>query len=287
MCLLSYPPSCPFRLTAHTRLYTVDDVPANQLAIFETAFQACEMTVRISILFARLSVLFLYLRAFFPTGIDRTVSHRVIHLVIWLNVLYSVALILVVTTQCVPAGLPFGSTCINEWLLLVLSSVINIISDFAILIIPLVLVWSLQMSTRKRYAIWALFAFGALAPLASIARLAYQIPTANDPDKTVIYMVVALLAAAEQVVGIVVGCAPVVSSSAIRLVKGQPPASKTSDRQSEIKGFGTLSRKRRFSAAPDPFRITEFSRFGSQEHLELSSITVPDAVADGTRQIET
>lgn len=241
------------------------------------------MAARIGILLARLSVLFLYLRAFFPVGIDRTISHRATHVVIWLNILYSVALILVVTTQCVPAGLPFGSICIDEWLLLVLSSIINIISDIAILINPLVLVWSLQMSTRKCYAMWALFAFGALAPLASVARLAYQIPTANDPNKTVIYMIVALLAAAEQVVGIIVGCAPVVSSSVVRIIKGQSAASTPPDRGNETKGFGTLSRKKRVDAVPDPFRITEFTRFGSQEHLKLGSLTVTDRGVNGKR----
>lgn len=62
-----------------------------------------------------------------------------------------------------------------------------------------------------------------LAPLSSVARLAYQIPMADGTDKTVIYMIVVLLALAEQVIAIIAGCAPVVSGWFIRRVmhKGQ------------------------------------------------------------------
>lgn len=229
------------------------------------------MAARIGILFASLSVLFLYLRAFFPVGVDKDLVWWIIHAVIWLNVKYSIALILVVTLQCVPSGLPFGNTCINKWLLLLLSSIINIMSDIAILVIPLVLVWKLIMSKEKGNAMGGLFAFGALAPLASVARLAYQIPTANNPDKTLIYTIVAFLAVAEQVVCIVVGCAPVVSSWVIRAATGSKALTQE-DRYTDIQGFGTLSRRRRFAEAPDPFRITNVSHLGSQECLGLSTI---------------
>lgn len=57
-----------------------------------------------------------------------------------------------------------------------------------------------------------------LAPLSSIARLAYQVPMADGKDTTVIYMIVVALALAEQVIGIVAGCAPIVSTWFVRLV---------------------------------------------------------------------
>lgn len=57
-----------------------------------------------------------------------------------------------------------------------------------------------------------------LAPLSSIARLAYQVPMADGKDTTVIYMIVVLLALAEQVIAIIAGCAPIVSTWFVRLV---------------------------------------------------------------------
>lgn len=61
--------------------------------------------------------------------------------------------------------------------------------------------------------------FSTLAPLSSIARLAYQIPMANGVDRTVIYMIVVLLALAEQVIAIVAGNAPVSTAWFVRLVR--------------------------------------------------------------------
>ena len=175
---------------------------------------------RVAILFAKLSILLLYLRIFFPTGASRTTLWWLIHLTMWLNILYTVALTLATTLQCVPYGLPWGNTCINQYLVLILSSAINIVSDIIVLIIPMGSIWSLQMSRKTKWAVWALFAFGSLAPLASIARLAYQIPKANSDNKTVVYPTVAILATAEQVVAMIGGSIPIVSATAIRLFRG-------------------------------------------------------------------
>lgn len=228
------------------------------------------MVARVAILFARLAVLLLYLRSFYPRGVNRSAPWWAIQAILWLNVLYSIALILVVCLQCTPYGLPFGETCIDEYLLLVLSSTINIISDLAILLIPLALILKLQMSTRKRWAMWTLFAFGSLAPLASAARLVYQVATADSTDKTVVYIIVAILAVAEQVVAIIVGCAPVVASLAIKVARGRSKASShpSSSRLGRLPG--PLSLKRRFERAPDPFRVTDFTRLeagGSREQF--------------------
>ncbi|KAI1825885.1 hypothetical protein F4861DRAFT_155927 [Xylaria intraflava] len=177
------------------------------------------MVARISIFFARLSILLFYIRVFFPIGSPRTVFWWVIQAVIWLNFLYSISLILVLSLQCVPYHLSFGNNCVNEWLVLINASVINIISDIAVLIIPIASIVKLRTTKKKKWAIWALFAFGALAPLASIARLAYQIPVGNGLNKTVIYPIVLILASAEQTVAMIVGSAPIASGIVIRLLR--------------------------------------------------------------------
>lgn len=59
--------------------------------------------------------------------------------------------------------------------------------------------------------------YRTLAPLSSVARLAYQIPMANGTDTTVIYMIVVLLALAEQVIAMIAGNVPVVSVWFVKL----------------------------------------------------------------------
>ncbi|KAI0392137.1 hypothetical protein F5Y17DRAFT_460194 [Xylariaceae sp. FL0594] len=196
------------------------DVPKDELDQYLKLFVDVQMIARLTIFFARLSILLMYIRLFFPLGTFKTPSWWVIQAVIWLNLLYTVSLILVLNLQCVPYHLPWGSSsCVNQWLVLVLASVINIISDIAVLVVPIASIVKLRTTRRKKWAIWALFAFGALAPLASVARLGYQVPVARGQNKTVIYPIVLILATAEQAIAMIVGSAPVVSGALIRIAR--------------------------------------------------------------------
>lgn len=110
--------------------------------------------------FAKLSILLLYIRLFFPKGVTRNSLWWVIQVVIWLNLLYTVSLILAIALQCVPYHKPYGSSCVNQSMVLISASTINIISDLLVLLIPMVSLWRLQMSRKRKWAVWALFAFG-------------------------------------------------------------------------------------------------------------------------------
>ncbi|KAK8109338.1 hypothetical protein PG984_015139 [Apiospora sp. TS-2023a] len=182
----------------------IGDVPDSEFRAYIKVFNINQIVARISILFVKLSILLLYIRIFFPTGIDRRGTFWwLIQAVIWMNVLYTVSLVLALALQCVPYGLPWGNSCTNQWLVIIFASIINIISDFAVLVAPVGSIWKLQMSRSKKWAVVSLFAFGTLAPFVSVARLAYQIVTVDSKDKTVVYLVGGILATAEQVVGII------------------------------------------------------------------------------------
>ncbi|KAK6953010.1 hypothetical protein Daesc_005307 [Daldinia eschscholtzii] len=235
------------------------DVPEDELKKFLELFLDVQMVARVSIFFARLSILLLYIRIFFPIGATRSTFWWVIQLVIWLNLLYTIALILVTTLQCVPYHLPWGNSCVNQWLVLVMASTINIITDIAVLVIPIASISKLHTARKRKWAIWALFAFGALAPVVSIARLAYQIPEGNGENKTVIYPIVLILATAEQAVAMIVGSAPVASTSVIRLLWHRKPLSHNRAISQRIwPGRERTSRSARKSprGVPDPFHIT-------------------------------
>lgn len=248
-----------------------DDVPPNARKVFSNLFLDTQMVARTAIFFARLSILLLYIRIFFPLGTERTTTWWVIWLTILVNLLYTISLILVTTLQCVPKGLPFGSTCVNQFLVFILASVINIITDLAVLLIPVARIWKLQMSRQRKYAICALFAFGALAPIASIARLGYQIPMGTNPNKTAIYPVIAVLATAEQGVAMVIGSAPVCSSLVLKVVRGSRGSSPNANASMAQRVWP--SRERKEASSPkrrkpaDPFRITTITGNTSQEGL--------------------
>ncbi|KAI1469521.1 uncharacterized protein F4812DRAFT_458057 [Daldinia caldariorum] len=272
------------------------DVPNDELKRFLELFLDVQMVARVSIFFARLSILLLYIRIFFPIGAGRSAFWWVIQIVIWLNLLYTIALILVTTLQCVPYHLSWGHSCVNQWLVLVMASTINIITDIAVLIIPIASISKLHTARKRKWAIWALFAFGALAPLVSIARLAYQIPEGNGENRTVIYPIVLIMATAEQAVAMIVGSAPVASTSVVRLLwRRKPiPAHNRGISQRIWPGRERTDQLERKSprGVPDPFHITVATwenstdvlysgnttrqRDGNSESIEMEPRTPPD-----------
>ena len=65
--------------------------------------------------------------------------------------------------------------CFGRKQLGVVTSVINIFSDFSILILPLPLIWRLQMSWAKKARVTAVFGVGLSTCIASVIRLFYTL----------------------------------------------------------------------------------------------------------------
>lgn len=120
--------------------------------------------------------------------------------------------------------------CIGSHQLGVASGTLNVVSDFLILTLPLPIIWRLQMSTRKKVGVIAIFALGGLACIASVFRLVYSIQLLSVPSGTLAYLIniditgvwrydnsLALVCCdllteisfAEIAIGIIVGCLPI------------------------------------------------------------------------------
>ncbi|EMR62433.1 putative integral membrane protein [Eutypa lata UCREL1] len=178
---------------------------------FEKLFMSTQISSRLGILFAKLSILLLYLRAFFPARVSKSAFWWVIQVTIWVNVMYTVVHVLVIALQCVPSKQPWGTHRIHESGLLIAAAVVNIISDVAVVVIPIGAIWKIQISREKKWALWSLFGFGMLAPIASLARLVYQAMRFDDENQTAVYVITSFLATAEQVIAVVGGCIPVLA----------------------------------------------------------------------------
>lgn len=136
------------------------DTPLAEYKRYVEIFQDLQMVARTSMFFAKLSILLLYVRLFFPKGVSRSALWWIIQVVVWLNFLYTLGLILAIALQCVPQNRPYGSSCVDQYMVLISASIINIISDILVLVIPMASLWRLNMSRRRKLAVWALFAFG-------------------------------------------------------------------------------------------------------------------------------
>lgn len=110
--------------------------------------------------FTKLSILLLFIRIFVPPQTRKTKIFYASWFVIWFNLLYCIALVLVVLLQCVNKQEIAGKTCIDTYALLVTASCINVISDLMMLMIPLAAVWNLHMPMRKKIGLSFVFAVG-------------------------------------------------------------------------------------------------------------------------------
>lgn len=123
-----------------------------------------------TIFFAKLSILLLYLRIFVTGKGSKT--YYAIHFIIWSNFLFYLSNLPTEIWTCIPRERIWDPTvdgkCLNNDAIIVSGGAINVVSDFGILLIPIVSIGHLQMPRAKKIGVLAVFATGFLQVLASL-----------------------------------------------------------------------------------------------------------------------
>lgn len=116
------------------------------------------------IFITKLSILLLYIRVFAPSF--KKMTFIFIQLLIWFNFFFYLADTIVKIFECTPRHKIWEKdaegSCININIPILITSAINVASDFLILLLPIVCVWRLQMKGSKKFGISAIFAAGSL-----------------------------------------------------------------------------------------------------------------------------
>lgn len=89
------------------------------------------------------------------------------NILIGINIALTVSIFIADLFQCYPLAFLWdktipGGKCINQQAFFVGSAVLNIISDCAVLVLPIPMVWQMQTNTRKKVALIFLFSLGIL-----------------------------------------------------------------------------------------------------------------------------
>lgn len=112
--------------------------------------------------FTKFSILLLFLRIFVPPPTQKNKIYYTVWSVIWLNLLFCIALVLALLLQCVgKKGVPMSS-CINMHWILTVAALINSLSDIVMLLIPVAGVWRLQMPIKRKFELLVVFGTGML-----------------------------------------------------------------------------------------------------------------------------
>ncbi|KAF6805543.1 integral membrane protein [Colletotrichum sojae] len=141
------------------------------------------MTYSLTVILAKLSLLFLYLRL----SPDRTFRIMVVSL-IGIVIAYSVSYQLLSLFGCRPVYASWDAealktaTCVDKETVYMVLSIANIIMDVIILVLPMRIVIPLQMARRQKASVILLFATGAFVCAAAIKRIIILPPLLTTPD---------------------------------------------------------------------------------------------------------
>lgn len=126
-----------------------------QILFAGSLMQPCVLTS------AKLSILIL-LRRIFITQTFQRVANVLIAIVLgwWLAITFAVTFICTPVKSHWDPNVP--GNCGNVYLLDIIDPIPWILTDFAILFAPLPMIWRLQMATRQKVAVGALFLIGVL-----------------------------------------------------------------------------------------------------------------------------
>jgi len=171
------------------------------------------------VLAVKLSILLMLARFFAP--FRKMVSF--IYAFSWFLVAYTIAATIAKICICKPIStfwLGIDVThgkCLKQLEIFLTDTIVSVISDLMILMLPVALVRMLSMSFKKKLRVIMVLAAGGLACIASIVRLVWVIAYINSPDKTWSIKRIELLTNAEVAVGIICACLPAITVLASRV----------------------------------------------------------------------
>ena len=119
---------------------------------------------------------------------------------------------------------------------------LNLALDFSLLAIPIIVLWKVQMSWRKKGRLFALLSTGAIACIASVMTLVSQYKLAHDPLWN--YTVLLAWIMAELTISMIAACAPTLSflipkSMRSRHYPTAPSGRNTNSKRASVYGIGS------------------------------------------------
>lgn len=122
------------------------------------------MMYSLALFFTKLSLMLLILRVF--CSIRRHAGFWLTWILIILNSIFYLSFFLIPIFECQPRQKIWDTSvpgkCLDVNVLYLASAVFNMVSDIAMLSVPIYMIWNLQMSVQRKMGISAIFCTGGL-----------------------------------------------------------------------------------------------------------------------------
>lgn len=114
----------------------------------------------------KFSILIQYLRVFVPSRVGNMPMYIGIHIVLWSNFIFYSIETFIEIFSCTPRARAWNKFhtghCLDVNAAIIATAAFNVISDFAILLLPMYSIWQLQLPKKRKVGICALFGTGLL-----------------------------------------------------------------------------------------------------------------------------
>ncbi|KAJ5923217.1 hypothetical protein N7454_008462 [Penicillium verhagenii] len=161
-----------------------DIIPHKTYVTQMLCFWASVPIYQTSLISTKMSILLQYRRVFSTTPRMRLACN----LLIGFLVIYGAWTIISAWVNCIPIAKFWDPTvagfCFNKEALWFSNSAIHILTDLLILIYPMPVIRSLQLPTKQKYALMAVFALGGFVVITSILRLKSLLVISHSSDPT-------------------------------------------------------------------------------------------------------
>ncbi|KAI1215083.1 uncharacterized protein F4807DRAFT_466395 [Annulohypoxylon truncatum] len=175
--------------------------------LIQILFILDENTYCYAMAFIKLSILSLYANIFPSRRFRYFLWAVAVFVIAWALSIANVAIF-----QCRPIAYGWDPTiegsCLNYGLVVLVSGIINIITDFTILCMPIPLIWRLHATRQKKVELSIIFALGGSACIVSIIRLPFALRVGSTSDGSWDNMPAGMISIVELMTGILVACVP-------------------------------------------------------------------------------
>lgn len=143
-------------------------------------------------LFCKLSLLLLIARVFGSVYKKTILGIRIF---MGALIVYYVTGLIIKIRICWPVSaywLGESDKCLDQAAIITADSIISVVSDLAILLLPTPLTWSLNMPRKKKLRVTGVLCAGGLATAFSIYRLGMVVAEGGSPNQTIVFVKVVL-----------------------------------------------------------------------------------------------
>lgn len=114
----------------------------------------------------KVGIILQVVRAFMPRG-ARSIAFWTCHILLWINIIYYFAMIVVELKTCTPRAKEWdptiqGGSCISVSEVRFVLAMLNVGTDLTIIILPQRVIWGLNVPLKRKLILSALFLVGIL-----------------------------------------------------------------------------------------------------------------------------